>query len=302
MRKVLITGARGFIGWHALRPLSDRGFELHGVSTQPCVSADAADVCWHQADLLDAPQVERLISEVRPTHMLHFAWVTSPPAYWTSQQNLQWVRASLDLVQQFTSHGGRRAVVAGTCAEYDWRFARCSESLTPTAPNTLYGSCKHALHTILDALAASADLSVSWGRIFYPYGPREHPRRLVPSVIRAILTGQSAQCSHGNQIRDFLYVQDAADAFAALLDSDVTGPVNIASGVPVTLKTMILRLAELLDGERLVELGAIAQGTNDPDVLVADVGRLRNEVGWSPSYDLDTGLQNTIAWWRTQQR
>ena len=141
-------------------------------------------------------------------------------------------------------------------------------------------------------------LSSAWGRIFFLYGPHEHPVRLVSSVIRSLLLGEPARCSHGNQLRDYLYVGDVAEAFVTIMESDVQGPVNIASGYPVSLKEIIYKIAGKLDRKELVRLGALPAPPEEPDLLVGNVSRLTNEVGWRPKYDLNHGLDETIDWWR----
>jgi nucleoside-diphosphate-sugar epimerase len=299
MKKVLVTGATGLIGRHSLPALLSRDYEVHALSTSGR-GESLAGVTWHAADLMDAARVSQLMAEVRPTHLLHFAWVTAHGKYWTSEENLAWVQASLDLLQQFARHGGVRVVMAGTCAEYDWRYGYCSEYLTPLAPATLYGRCKHALQVMLDGFAQQFSVSAAWGRIFFLYGPQEHEDRIVAHVIRSLLRGERARCSHGNQIRDFLYTVDAADAFVALLESDVRGAVNIASGRPVTLKELIFKIADHLGGRELVDLGAIAAAKEEPALLVADVARLKAEVGWSPQFNLDEGLGRAIEWWKSR--
>lgn len=299
MKRVLVTGANGFIGRHSLLPLIRRGYEVHAAYLgQPAPGVDDAD--WIEADLLRDGAARELIERVRPTHLLHFAWYVAPGDYWTSPQNLTWVRASIELLQEFAGHGGQRAAMAGTCAEYDWRHGCCSEALTPLEPATLYGACKHALRLMLDTYGRQSGLSTAWGRVFLLYGPHEHPRRLVSSVCRSVLLGETARCSHGNQMRDILHVEDVADAFVALLESDVTGAVNIASGQPVRLKDVIMTIAREAGRPELVELGAIEAPANEPPILVGDVRRLAEEVGWSPHYDLETGIRNTLHWWRDQ--
>lgn len=297
MKRVLITGATGFIGQHCLPLLQARNYEVHAVSSKE-VGGDPLGVRWHQADLLNPGQVSELMARVQPSHLLHLAWFAVPGKYWTSFENIRWVQASLYLLQAFVLHRGQRVVVAGSCAEYDWKYGYCSEQITPLAPATLYGTCKHSLQIMLDAFVKQAEVSAAWGRIFFLYGPHEHPARLVSSVIRSLLQGEPALCSHGNQIRDFLYVQDVADAFITLLESDVLGSVNIASGYPVALKNIIYRLGEEVGRSDLVQLGALPTNTTDPRLLVADVDRLRVEVNWRPKYTLDRGLEHTIDWWR----
>jgi nucleoside-diphosphate-sugar epimerase len=117
-------------------------------------------------------------------------------------------------------------------------------------------------------------------------------------VVRALLRKEIANCSHGNQIRDFLYVQDVADAFVNLLDSDITGPVNIASGTPIVLKDIIYKIGEKLNGKNLIRLRENSVSPNEPPLVVADVRFLKNRLGWSPKFDLDEGLNQTIHWWQ----
>ena len=116
MKRVVVTGARGFVGRHCLPLLLARGYEVHAVSTRPGPTADD-DVRWHQVDLLDGAAAPALIDAVHPSHLLHLAWCTDHGAYWTSPQNLQWVETTLALARAF-SRTGRRIVMAGTCAEY----------------------------------------------------------------------------------------------------------------------------------------------------------------------------------------
>lgn len=300
MKRVLVTGASGFIGRHSLHLLAERDYEVHAVTLGPVVPGPYR---WHHVDLLVPGGVDCLVREVRPTHLLHFAWYAVPGQYWTSLENFRWVQASLELLQAFQACGGHRVVMAGTCAEYDWRYGACVEDVTPLNPATPYGVCKNALHALAEAFGVQTGLSVAWGRIFFLYGPHEPPGRLVASVIGALLRGQPARTSHGRQVRDFLHVQDVADAFVHLLESEVTGAVNVASGRPVALLDVVGRIADLIGRRDLLEVGAIPASPSEPMLLVADTGRLNREAGWTPRYGLEEGLRHTIAWWQeTLQR
>lgn len=302
MKKVLVTGATGFIGRHSLSRLCESDYEVHAVSGQRSPEGNTEGVAWHRANLLEPNETVALVEKVRPTHLLHFAWYAVPGKYWTAPENLAWVRATASLVQAFSDQGGRRAVLAGSCAEYDWKFDYCSEQFTPCRPATLYGACKHGTQILLDAWSRQTGLSSAWGRIFFLYGPDEHPSRLVSSIVYALLNNEPARCTHGNQVRDFMYVEDAATAFVELLGSDAKGAVNIASGVPAPLKEIIHMVADQLNKRGLVQLGVVPVPAGEPDALIADVSRLRDEIGFRPRHDLKEGIALTIEHMKAVRR
>lgn len=299
MKRVLVTGASGFIGRECVRRLVARGDEVHAISTRPAPEIAGA-LRWHRADLLEGSSTTRLIHEIRPSHLLHLAWCTTPGAFWTSPLNLKWVDASLRLIQEFCAVG-TRIVAAGTCAEYRWESGIYSEASTELAPATLYGACKHGFQVILERYAALSGVTSAWGRLFLLYGPHEHPNRLVPAVTRALLAGQPAPCTHGRQVRDFLYVDDAAEAFVALLDHQAEGAFNIASGVPTRLADVVFGIADRLGRRELVRLGAL-EPRDEPDVMVADIDRIGRAIGWVPRRTLKEGLDLTVDWWASQVR
>ncbi|MBI4489152.1 MAG: NAD(P)-dependent oxidoreductase [Deltaproteobacteria bacterium] len=297
MKRVLVTGGTGFIGRHCLPLLLARGYEVHSVFSKTPEDL-MPDVHWHQVDLLESRQTSQLIGEIQPSSLLHLAWYANPKDYRTSPENFRWVQASLVLLQAFVRCGGERVVTAGSCAEYDWQYGFCSEETTPLKPATVYGSCKHLLQTKVASISKRTGLNEAWGRIFFIYGPYEYPNRLVSSAICSLLRGEVFRCIHSNLTRDFLHVEDVASAFVALLESDVQGPVNIGSGVPMALRDIVSKIGEKIGRLDLICFGQVPASSDEPRLLVADVTKLRNEVSWIPRYDVDSSLRETIRWWK----
>jgi nucleoside-diphosphate-sugar epimerase len=292
VKRVLVTGGTGFIGRHVAAGLQERGFEVHLlVRDAESARSIATDAQLHSCDLFDDRAVEEAVHCAAPTHLLHLAWTTAHGKFWTSSENLDWVRASLSLVRHFAASGGRRIVCAGTCAEYDWSRSPCHERDTPLRPATLYGTAKNALRAIIESFAAVEKLSFAWGRLFFLYGPHENPARLVPGLMAALADGRPALCQCGAHVRDFLHAADAADAFAALVDCEVQGPVNVASGRPLSLGTLTREIARIAGRSELAEIGRRGATPENPAVLTADVTRLSEEVGWRPRISLERGLE-----------
>jgi len=297
MKRVLVTGASGFVGRQALRPLQSRGFEVHAIGRGIPAECPPGVTC-HRADLLDCSGHRALLDRVRPSHLLHLAWYAEHGRFWDAVENTLWLKSTTSLVEAFCDAGGERAVGAGTCAEYDWQYGLLVEGETPERPATLYGTTKLAAGRDAGAIAKAHGAGFAWARLFFPYGPGEAERRLVPHVITSLLRGEPARCTHGRQLRDFLHVADVGDALAAVLDSPVSGPVNIGSGVPVSVGEVASRIAAVLGRPDLLQLGALPEEGNSAGMIVASTVRLATEVGWTPGRSLDEGLRQAIQWWK----
>jgi len=297
-KTVLITGAAGFIGRHCVPAALDAGYEVHAIVPQGRPGNPQARVYWHEADLLDPAVVRKMLDSVRPSHLLHLAWITKPGVYWTSGANLDWLSASIGLFRAFFEQGGARALGVGTCAEYAWTTEDLNEGTTQLRPATIYGRCKLAASFALEAAAASAGRSAAWARLFFPYGPGEPADRLIPSVIRGLLKGERVKCTHGRQIRDFIFVKDVAAALLTILSSGAAGAFNVGTGCGLTLREVVSTICSRLGGEDLIEFGARAATPGEAARVVADTTRLRRELGWQPAHDIGAGIDDSIAAWR----
>jgi nucleoside-diphosphate-sugar epimerase len=301
--KVLVTGASGYIGRHVLLPLLDSRCEVYAISRRMNVDFEyPPGVRVLTLDLFDDAARQKAFSEISPQWLLHLAWYAEHGKFWEAQENIAWLSLSIRMLGEFAQHGGERVVVSGTCAEYRWDGEPCREASTPLEPRSLYGLCKATFFRFLEAAAPRLRLSYGWGRIFLLYGSSESEGRLIAATARALLQGQPALCTHGKQVRDFLHVEDVARAFVRILTSTVNGPVNIGSGEPIAIAQAVSELAQRAGRTDLLQLGALPAREDDVPVLIPDIARLRDEVGFRPTLTLAQGLQKTLEWWEGHLR
>lgn len=270
MKKVVVTGASGFIGRHTLSSLAKRGYEVYPLKL------NLAEPNTHLAQL----------KKIRPQALLHLAWETTPGVYWHTPSNIDWLKSSLDLLEVFSLSGGKRVVIAGSCAEI--------------SPKTLYGACKESLRLTGEAFLSKQGVSFSWGRIFSPYGPHEKGQRLFPSLINSLIAKTPFKCSSQEHCRDFLFVEDVAEAFVSLLDSSVEGTVDIGSGESVRIGDLVTHIADKLKGLSLIQFSSSPSSEDNPSTLIAHKARLFEEVGFKPKYTLHEGVDKTIEWYRNE--
>ena len=299
--KVLITGASGFIGRNVCRQMAATGeCEILAASRVPAPDLPAG-IRPVAIDLLDGEAMQALLARERPTHLLHLAWNAAPGVFWSTPDNLNWTAASLLLQRAFQDAGGQRIVTAGTCAEYDWTQGPSLNNQTPLRPATLYGVAKDSLRRLSLQAAQVNGIEAAWGRVFWLYGPAEAPHRLVSDIAAGLAAGQPVACTAGVQERDFLHVADVAGAFIAALHSDYCGVFNIGSGVATPIREVAGILGEAAGRSDLIKFGVRPSPPDEIPQLVADVGALRDAIGFIPKFNLDTGLSQTYEWWRSRR-
>lgn len=306
--KLLVTGGTGFVGQHVLRLLAQEDLEIH-LAVKPDETAAATEALAKRfpnrihtvaLDLLDPTSVRRCLTELRLTHLLHLAWYAEPGKFWASPLNNSFESASQALVTEFYNGGGKKAVIAGTSAEYDWKSGgRLMARTSALSPATLYGQAKLNLFRALDEQTKQNPGSLAWGRIFWLYGEGEVLNRLVSSAFHSLIQGRPFQTTHGQQRRDFLHVEDVARAFVTALKTDLSGAFNVSSGHPVQVKDLLAEIGRLTGRMDLIQFGAVPLKADEPAELFGDIQEL-TACGYSPQIDLNLGLQRTYSWWKTQ--
>lgn len=297
--KVLLTGARGFIGQHLVRELLRRGHELHALTRslggdRPLLQHERLH--WHELSLSAHEGVRHKLQALKPDACLHLAWTTEPGVYLDdAESNLHLLNDSVALLQAAIASGCRQFIALGTCAEY--RLPPTEQRLSETSelgPETIYAASKVALRFLLQQLSRKAGIRCSWGRLFYVFGPGEDRQRLIPGVMAALTADKVFPTSHGEQVKDYLYVKDVASALATLLEKEAEGDFNICSGSGIKIRSLLAELEKIAGKEGLIRFGSLPPRAWDPPFVVGDNRRLL-ALGWRPQYTLERGLIEYFA-------
>ncbi|HEU5002993.1 MAG TPA: NAD(P)-dependent oxidoreductase [Actinomycetota bacterium] len=301
--RVLLTGGTGFVGSHVARVCVAAGCDTY-VLARPGSSLARLEGALESLTIirgsLDEAADPQLLTELEPDVCIHLAWYAEPGRYLRAvPENLAALRSSLDLIEALAVAGCPRVVVAGSCAEY----GQASSDTTfteafPVRPTTPYARAKAALFLAAQDMAANAGMGLAWARLFFLYGPWEQPQRVVPTAIEACLAGRGLGATLGEQVRDYLHVADVAEALWAVAQSPLLGPVNISSGHGVQLRAVLEAIEGAAGTPGLIRFGERPYADDEWLWMHGDNTLLR-ATGWYPRFTLETGIAETLAWWRS---
>ena len=268
---VLLTGATGFVGRQVLRALGERGVQVRAVVRD-----------GKQANLANMGSIETVVTTpdlfaedaawwavvcAGIDTVIHVAWYAEPGKYLQSAKNFDCLAGTLDLAKGAAQAKVRRFVGIGTCSEYDLTGGMLAVS-TPLRPTTPYAGAKAAAFIALSQLLPQQDVEFAWCRLFYLYGEGEDSRRLVPYLRVRLAAGEVAELTRGEQVRDFLDVRNAGRMIVDSALSDINGPVNTCSGVPISVRELAEQVADEYGRRDLLKFGVRPDNIFDPPFVV----------------------------------
>ncbi len=302
LRTALLTGSTGFIGAAVRQELLQRNVlplvVLRPDSDPSRLTALDPQLAFVSA-AFDAPELVARVAPHRPDVLIHCAWRgvggADRNAAFQLEQNLPLTLATVRLA---AATGCRHWIGLGSQAEYGNLDQSVAEE-APTRPTTAYGEAKLAAGQEALALCARLGLTGSWLRVFSTYGPGDHPRWLIPHVIREFLHGRAPQVTRCEQRWDYLYVVDAARAIAEVARSGSAGVYNLGSGEAPVLRDTLELIRQECGATVSPAYGAVPYRDGQVLHLQADIRKLSTATGWTPRVPLTEGLRATVAYERS---
>lgn len=292
-QRVLVTGARGFIGSHLCRQLLEAGAEVHGVSRSEQASSER-NLHWWKSDLSDISAVRSLFQNLRPDIIYHLASLV------TGARDLQVVEpifhanlaSSVNLLVLASEIGCHRLVLAGSQEEpEDARDIPCSP----------YAAAKSAVHGYAQMFHALYGTPVVTARVFMTYGPAQMDlQKLIPYVTLALLRGESPRLSSGERLVDWIFIEDLACALLILAQMQgIEGStIDLGSGSLVSIRAVVEKLARFTGSAAPPQFGALPDRPME-QVRTADSATTLEKMGWQATTSLDAGLERTVEWYRS---
>ena len=292
-RRVLVTGAGGFLGSHLCRRLTASGAEVHAVSRRP-TAAHAAAARWWAIDLESEHEARELLQAVKPDTVFHLGGLTdaSPDLRLVVPTFRSLLGSTIGVLAACAEEGCRRVVLAGSVEEP----SISSPAVTPASP---YAAAKWAAGAYGRMFQTLYGTPVVIARLALAYGPGQSERKVIPATILSALRGVPPRLSSGTRAWDLLYVDDAVEGLLCLAERPGLegATVGIGSGTARPLREVLERATRMVDPDLSPVFGAV------PDrplttAGVIDAAATEARIGWRSTTSLESGLQRTIDWYR----
>ena len=300
MKKVIVTGANGFIGTALCRELSNQGISVIAVvrNEEENISniENLKGLRVVYSDLSEFKNLNEKISDRDIDVLYHLAWVGSAGSLrGCADVQFNNIKYTCDTVKACSKMNCKRFVFASSIMEYEIEAVMATDA-TPGI-NTLYSSAKVSADYMARTIAGSLGVNYIRAVISNIYGPGELSPRLVNTSIRKLLNGEHCAFSAGEQTYDFIYIDDAAKTFVAIGEKGVANRTYyIGSQNPRPLKEFLCELRDQVDPNIEIGLGEIPFNGVSLTYTEFDIHAVKNDTGFIPSVSFTEGIKNTIEW------
>ena len=299
MKKVLVTGAGGFIGAYLSHFLAGKGYEVGAGLRQGGTTwrLQGAPFKLVEFDIASLRSVDAAFSSFKPDLVVNCAAYGAYP----TQQNPKLIRltniAGLEnIIAASKKHGVEKLIQTGTSSEYGVAQQPMKET-DPVAPYSEYAKTK-VQATAIALKAGSPEFQCAVIRPFSAFGDYEDKKRLVPTLILSALAGKPAALSSPTPVRDFVYIEDVARGYLAVLESSrASGEIfNIGCGRQYSVGDAAALVNRLVPGSPPPRWNSVENRRIEPAFWMADISKAKRLLGWEPNFSFEKGMAKSIGW------
>lgn len=315
-KKVMVTGACGFIGSHLVERLLDEGCDVRAfvwynsfnslgwLDSFPKEKIDKLDI--FAGDVRDTNNVRDAVKGVELVFHLA-ALIGIPHSYHSPESYLDTnIRGTLNILQASKDFNVKKILVTSTSEVYGTAKYVPIEEKHPKQGQSPYSATKIAADAMAESFYRSFGLPAVIIRPFNTYGPRQSARAVIPTIITQLLSGESKiKLGSLHPTRDLLYVKDTADAFIATAKSDnvIGEEINIATQAEISIGDIAKELINIINPKASVVTDSvrIRPAKSEVERLLGSNEKIKTLTGWKPVYSLDNGLRETVEWFRRKE-
>jgi nucleoside-diphosphate-sugar epimerase len=283
--KILIVG-NGFLGKGIVERLHSEGHEILVFARTPSSRLQTNQVI---GNIFDFDEFSKVF-EWKPQVIIHTAWITTPGIYKEDLSNYKYAEFTINLAKRLVNSDLEQLIVLGTCAEYGYQTAPSRAGYTKLAPVSLYAQQKVLAFSHVKELMQDSHVKLTWARIFYPFGPEQDQKRLIPILLNSLKNREQIILADTTSIYDWVTIRDVASAISWIIDNDLPMEIDIGTSFGYSNLELMRTLETLLQ----IEFRQPSQVLHNPglgEVFVVDKGSALLTSGWTPRDTLASGLE-----------
>ena len=284
--RILVTG-NGLLASSIVSQLTEQGHELMVFSRSARPSISCPQV---QGDIFDFESFCSAMDKWDPQIVVSTAWITTPGIYRNDALNLKYSDFTKNLADYVKYTNVEHLILLGSCAEYGYQIIPSIAGVTKLAPQNLYAEQKVMAMKSARASLISTQVRLTWARVFYPYGPNQDQRRLIPHIVQNLTNQRPIFLDDITSVYDWISARDVASAISWVIEHELPFELDIGTSLGYT-NLEILKMAEKLLGEKCAINSDDQHKIGLSEVLVAGKESPLFKSGWEPADSLATGLE-----------
>ncbi len=282
--RILVIGS-GFLATPIVHRLETEGHELLIYTRTPNARIQSQQIV---GDIFDFGEFIKVFAW-KPQIVIHTAWITAPGLYRDDLSNLKYAQFTTKLAKLMAHSDVEHLIILGTCAEYGFQSGPSTAQITKLSPTTLYAEQKVAAFNEVRKILQGLAIRLTWARVFYPYGPNQNQKRLIPQIIHALSNGEPIMLADITSVRDWITTRDIASAILWVIKNNALLEIDIGTTFGYTnLELLGILEKKLLATRQFYQHGIQNLGLNEVSVVGKNSPLFTS--GWLPMDSLSTGL------------